>query len=264
MKRLLSLTALAVAALLLSGSLPVSAETVEVTINDFFFEPANITINAGDTVRWENLGSTVHTSTSGTDCTPDNQWDSGLLSSGQTFSRTFDSAGTFPFYCRVSNHCSAFGMEGVITVEESRQSMLPMPQQMQTYMLQPADSPVSDADPMQAVPIGVGPFAEGGSTIRIQVETMPFAGPTDIYFLISTPDTGGDLLIMQPDLSFAPLSSAGLVPVVSGVTEGLNARPFADLSPDDLTPGPYNIMLGAAPAGETSRYHLWIVSLTVP
>src|SRR5581483_5866904 len=56
----------------------------DVSIIDFAFQPAALTINAGDTVTWANNGSVPHTTTS-----LDGLWDSGLLNPGQTFSVPF-------------------------------------------------------------------------------------------------------------------------------------------------------------------------------
>jgi plastocyanin len=90
--------------LLLSAS--AAAATVDVLIVDFAFQPANVAINAGDTVRWTNNGAFLHSSTSDTGI-----WDSGLLTTGQSFTRVFDAAGTFRYHC--SSHLF---MLGTVTV----------------------------------------------------------------------------------------------------------------------------------------------------
>ena len=75
--------------------------TRDVSIGDFAFSPATITINVGDTVRWTNNGAIVHSTTSGTSPTADGKWDSGLLSNGQSFSFTFTQAGTYSYFCSI-------------------------------------------------------------------------------------------------------------------------------------------------------------------
>jgi plastocyanin len=57
------------------------------------------TIKVGDTIRWTWVGGT-HSSTSGPcpPCTGDGTWNSNIKSSG-TFERTFNTAGTFPYFC---------------------------------------------------------------------------------------------------------------------------------------------------------------------
>jgi glucose/arabinose dehydrogenase len=93
------------------------AEIVDITIGDFFFDPPIVTIKPGDTVRWTNQGSMIHTSTSGQNCTPDGLWNSGFLAPGASFSRVFDEPGTFPYICDIASHCEVNGMEGAIVVQ---------------------------------------------------------------------------------------------------------------------------------------------------
>jgi plastocyanin len=76
------------------------------------FSPKTINIHVGDTVRWM-WDSGGHSTTSGGSCTPDGNWNSGIKSSGFAFDHTFNSAGTFPYYCEP--HCS-LGMTGTVNV----------------------------------------------------------------------------------------------------------------------------------------------------
>jgi plastocyanin len=68
-----------------------------VTIDNFAFTPAELTVSAGATVTWNHAQSGVpHTTTSDTGA-----WDSNILSSGETFSFTFDTVGDFAYHCNV-------------------------------------------------------------------------------------------------------------------------------------------------------------------
>jgi plastocyanin len=58
------------------------------------------TIQVGDTIRWEWAGGLPHSSTSGTCCSGDGTWDSGIQSTG-SFEHTFNSQGSFPYFCIV-------------------------------------------------------------------------------------------------------------------------------------------------------------------
>ncbi len=91
----------------------VSAALVGVSMNDFAFSPRTITVNVGDTVVWTNAGGSIHTSTSGSNCIPDNRWNSGTVNPGGAFSVTFNQAGTFPYFS--TPHCST-GMTGTVVV----------------------------------------------------------------------------------------------------------------------------------------------------
>jgi len=91
------------------------ATTTIVTVGDggFFFFPSSVTIGVGDVVKW-TWSSSGHTSTSGSPGAPTGLWDSGFLNPGDTFSFTFNSAGSFPYFC--SAHGACCGMVGTVTV----------------------------------------------------------------------------------------------------------------------------------------------------
>ena len=57
------------------------------------------TIHAGQTVTWV-WASSPHSTTSGSCCTASGMWDSRILNGG-SFSQTFASTGSFPYFCRV-------------------------------------------------------------------------------------------------------------------------------------------------------------------
>lgn len=100
---------------LLALAATVEAATFTVQIaqgGSLTFSPSVQPINVGDTVHWV-WGAGGHSTTSGNSCTSDGSWDSGVRNSGFTFDVTFNTAGTFPYYCSV--HCFA-GMTGTIIV----------------------------------------------------------------------------------------------------------------------------------------------------
>lgn len=67
-----------------------------VSIVDFAFRPASVTVPVGATVTWTNTGMAPHTTTSSA-----GGWDSGRLTSGQSFSFTFSRAGSFNYMCEI-------------------------------------------------------------------------------------------------------------------------------------------------------------------
>jgi plastocyanin len=85
-----------------------------IAIVDNAFQPANLTITEGDSVRWFNQGSAQHTATSGVGCSGDGIWNSGILNHSQDFIFVFSAAGTYPYFCIL--HCGV-GMTGSITVD---------------------------------------------------------------------------------------------------------------------------------------------------
>jgi plastocyanin len=72
------------------------AQQASVNIKDFEFVPSKVTIKVGGTVSWTNGGSSVHTITA-----DDGRFDSGDVQKGKTFSRTFESTGTFSYHCSI-------------------------------------------------------------------------------------------------------------------------------------------------------------------
>ncbi len=82
---------------------------LEVAIENFSFAPVELAISAGTTVEFVNRESGVpHTSTS-----DDNIWDSDTLSPGDSFAFTFDTPGSFSYFCSIHP-----GMKAEISVEE--------------------------------------------------------------------------------------------------------------------------------------------------
>lgn len=90
-----------------------------VTIGDNFFSgpqgSGDITVQAGDTVKWTNNGNNPHTVTSGTDSSaPGALFDSGNLSRGDNFSFRFTNPGEYRYFCRVHGGGT---MSGTVTVQ---------------------------------------------------------------------------------------------------------------------------------------------------
>ena len=81
---------------------------MDVQILDFQFVPAEITVSAGTTVRWSNLGASAHTATS---VSPAGTFDSGTLLTGQSFEFQFTTPGVYTYRCSI--HPS---MTGKVTV----------------------------------------------------------------------------------------------------------------------------------------------------
>lgn len=77
--------------------------TVRVTIQNYAFSPATLTVAPGTTVVWTQKDTAPHTVTSDSGA-----WnDAGALSVGQTFSHTFTTAGTYPYHCAVHPYMTA-------------------------------------------------------------------------------------------------------------------------------------------------------------
>ncbi len=86
-----------------------ASQTSSVAIKDMAFSPTNISVKKGTKVTWTNNDSMGHSVISENDGGPH----SSVLSKGQSYSFTFDAAGTFNYICGV--HPS---MKGKVTVTE--------------------------------------------------------------------------------------------------------------------------------------------------
>ena len=75
----------------------VKATKTEVAIENFSFSPNTLTLSVGGTVTWTNRDNVPHVVSSA-----DNQFKkSPLLKTGQSFSHTFATTGTYAYFCSI-------------------------------------------------------------------------------------------------------------------------------------------------------------------
>ncbi len=72
------------------------AKAGDVQMVDFDFSPKQLTVAAGASVGFTNGGVAPHTATA-----KDGSWDTGIVRSGATTRITFDTPGTFTYYCTI-------------------------------------------------------------------------------------------------------------------------------------------------------------------
>lgn len=72
-----------------------------VVISDFAFHPSTLTVTVGTKVTFVNDDSTVHTATDA------GVFNSGNLGKGQTYTITFDKAGTYHYICSIHQYMHA-------------------------------------------------------------------------------------------------------------------------------------------------------------
>jgi plastocyanin len=82
------------------------ADDIAIHIDNFVFEPAQLTVKAGQTVTWTNRDDIPHTVV----CA--GKFRSKTMDTDGTFSFTFTSAGEYKYFCSLHPH-----MTGVIKVE---------------------------------------------------------------------------------------------------------------------------------------------------
>ncbi len=154
------------AALTFVSALPAFATNHFVQIQGTTFVPSSITIHTGDTVFWTNNDIGFHTVTSGNPCTANGMFNSGVLDPDAQFSFTFNSTGTFNYYCLF--HCIA-GMTGDVTVE---QAPTPVPQPSPSATLgQNFPNPFNPATTIEytlptRLPVVIAIYNSEGSLVR--------------------------------------------------------------------------------------------------
>lgn len=106
-KKILWAGLLTVAALGLTPIGGISANTLsvqrnpgaaQVTIDNFTFSPATLTVSVGTTVTWTNGDDIPHTVVSAGD---PRAFKSNALDTGDKFSFTFTKAGSYPYFCSI-------------------------------------------------------------------------------------------------------------------------------------------------------------------
>lgn len=73
---------------------PTNTSPNTVTISNYSFSPATLTVKSGTAVTWQNDDPTTHTSTS-----DNGVWDTGNINSSGSKSITFNTAGTYKYHC---------------------------------------------------------------------------------------------------------------------------------------------------------------------
>ncbi len=112
---------------------PPGSSTQTINMTEYAFSSASLTIKAGTTVKWENKGTTSHTTTSDAGVSP--AFDSGTLAApgttmdpyggttttpGGSFQMTFSTPGTYTYHCTFHGVSGSVPgtMKGTITVTQ--------------------------------------------------------------------------------------------------------------------------------------------------
>jgi plastocyanin len=195
---LVGLSALAAVAVLL-GATTAWAEDQDVMMRGFAFSPAEVDIEVGDTVTWQNFDAAPHTATA-----KNGEFRSERLSTGGTFSHTFNAPGEFAYYCEV--HPS---MEGVVRVADQAEpppttETTAPPQQPSPTQPPQEPPPETTAPPATDAPERSARPASGADAQAVTSTTSTSAGegsPSDSVASLPTTST--------TELAAAPAGSGG-------------------------------------------------------
>ena len=209
-----------------ASSLAQGPQTVEVTVapgGDLSFSPDTVSINVGDTVRW-TFGSSGHNVVSGNPCTPDNKFCSPgnancsttpTSGGGAIYTRTFDQAGTFPYFC--SPHCFN-DMTGVVIVAAG-----------------PTPTPTPAPSPIQLMLDQSGPAPDQASALdSVLFVRDPFPVVNGANSFNPGPDRNTRVIIFVTNLQLAQGETSSSI--VVNLIDGSNKT--YDLAAEDVRPVP--------------------------
>jgi plastocyanin len=183
--------------------------TFNISVVDFAFEPAALTVPVGATVTWTNDGSRPHTVTA-----DDGSFDSGRLDPGEQFRQTFDQPGTFSYHCGFHPE-----MQGSIAVAE------------------PQEPAGASADATPAANESASSESEAvAGTVGTTGNLEPIAASRLAHIHAGTCDELGIVVYSFPDIKTFRLdegeeSGVGAIELITGTTQtplsGLFGEPFS-------------------------------------
>jgi plastocyanin len=187
---LLRLVPLAGLVVLVAGT--ANAATVSVAAVNFAFEPDARTVDVGDVVRWTFAGD-PHTVTSGTPGAPDGTFDSGIKDAGATYQVTFDTPGTYRYFCQIHPE----QMVGTIVVRATETTPKPTTKPTARPTAKPTAKPTAR------------PTARPTATATPRPTVAPTASPTArATATLSPAPTATASETVQPTSSPSPSSSS--------------------------------------------------------
>ncbi|MBW2307020.1 MAG: hypothetical protein JRG73_08810 [Deltaproteobacteria bacterium] len=126
----------------------------------------------------------------------------------------------------------------------------------------PIAASTKSTNPLVARPIGVGSIAEGGDLLSLEVGTVDFTGPVDVYLAISHLLLG--FYMITPGFEIQDLA-AGIAPFVANTNGPINSSLFGDIPISWLPSGRYDLLMAITPAGELEEnLYLWTTHFDIP
>jgi plastocyanin len=181
--------------MLVAGIGTANAASVTVAAVNFEFRPETRSVGVGDTVRWTFAGD-PHTVTSGSPGSPDGRFDSGIKDPGATYQVTFDTAGTFRYFCQIHPE----QMTGTIVVSAG-----PAPT--------PKPTPKPTAKPTARPTASPTARPTATATARPSPTNVPTASPTAAPTASASPSVTASVApSVEPSRAPAPSASSGQTP----------------------------------------------------
>lgn len=143
------------------------ADTKEVYILDFQFNPQVVIISPGDTIKWTNKDTVPHTATSDSQNGSD-AWDSGSLDTGKSYSKTFTTPGTYAYHCTFHPNMQSIIQVGTtVTIPTPGDTSMEMPTDMPTSepMTQPTTQPAAQSTTL-SLTVFLDSIGQGGDSMN--------------------------------------------------------------------------------------------------
>ncbi len=145
-----------------------------------------------------------------------------------------------------------------------------MPTDQEVFPYDPVAAPVTSSDPSQAMPMGLGLIATGGSSLTLHI-TASFQSPVNIYVTMYTPSSVGftpyNVKMLGSGGKFNSLTVYDGVMQLrkwkTGVTS-VDQTVINNVPLSQLKPGLYYIVMTAKPASGGGNYYQWITYFVVP
>jgi plastocyanin len=149
--------------LTLPTALPAHAATKNVSAGGGnTFSPGTVTIKAGDTVVWTNTGGIGHTVTS---WAGDWSKDDAIAAPTTNTSYTFDTAGTYKYYCRTHGTNTGTGMRGVVIVTGTAPKPSKTPTPTKTTSPRPSATSTRTTPPPSSSSTSPSPSSSSASVV---------------------------------------------------------------------------------------------------
>ncbi len=203
------------------------------------FRPARISISAGGSVTWRNDDDRDHTVTATNDA-----FDSGTMAPGQSYKRTFPSAGTFAYLCVIHPDMTGTVVvtsPGGTPVPTAAPTPTPRPTPVTTpapgtvraidYAFQPTSLDIAAGTRVTFINAGRAPHTVTARDGSFDSGTMPGGGSWARTF--TTPGTFGFLCTLHPEMvgTIRVADASGGVP-----SPAPTAQPTPTPKPPPVTP----------------------------
>ncbi|MBF0537479.1 MAG: cytochrome c [Nitrospirae bacterium] len=153
-----------------------------------------------------------------------------------------------------------------IILAMSERDNMPVPMNQSVFYYPGVNLPVVSTVPATLKPIGISTLANGGNTVNVRIATGAFLGAVDMYFGVSAPALGSEVLLLRADGTLQG-ASKGVFPWRTNTLGNINASLFGDIAVSNLPEGSYTLYLLIVPSGGTAyafdNHYLYVTDFAI-